>query len=629
MSIDPVKIPTTGGLDRSKSYVNETEGFYTMNGFRHARNNFGTLELTPRFGLGNQLSQGTYYDGGSTTESTTSAVTGILPLSSSTQLVTTDSVAWYYNGVSYSQLQVLEQSVSTAGTGARRHCLITVQSLTSLALNLGGSLDIVIDGATTFKWRKNGGAYTTLVPITTSGVSIDAGSVKVWFLVATGFNVGDSWSWTRNDRIDTAPGGTYSYVASSGRPVKFATALSDVLFLSPSGRMFRFTNDGSSRFVITVGYRPVWTRDFVLFARHLVIDGGPDLTTSVTGVIGSISWSDLDNYDNFYATDVNEADTYTPPNDSSRETNALRNLAFFVSQSRLFVIRTDRIIYTFYLGLPTVFNFETLNVRDNNRGYTFGESYGARALTVDDRVYLLDFNGISVFDGNTVQPIGAGVAHLISSSATNAITHAIRIARYGETVFLGSNASQLIVYQEQYNRWYTQDVSFSVGVPRCLGTDWYASTLYLGLPSRNVYSELTTTPLKDLSSGGSFSVPTLVFPIVKDFGLASVKELSHLYLAAAITDRFRGAAYAAQNEITVRLAHADSVDGSVPTSYTSADNDLAYNSSSGDIQARAAFRGLSVKLTVLSSDSSKPPIYVYVYELIAYIYGLQKKQVIR
>jgi len=60
------------GLDRSQvPHRADRSTFYELRNFRHDKNTFGLLEQTPYF-RSSQVSQGTYYDGGSQTEATSS-----------------------------------------------------------------------------------------------------------------------------------------------------------------------------------------------------------------------------------------------------------------------------------------------------------------------------------------------------------------------------------------------------------------------------------------------------------------------------------------------------------------------------------------------------------------------------
>ena len=81
----------------------------------------------------------------------------------------------------------------------------TVQSLvlatTAVTCTVGGSytgsdvavIEVQMDGSTTFKWRLNGGTWTTLVTITGSAQTLGSTGITVLFSATTGMTIGDKY----------------------------------------------------------------------------------------------------------------------------------------------------------------------------------------------------------------------------------------------------------------------------------------------------------------------------------------------------------------------------------------------------------------------------------------------------
>src|SRR3990167_8229515 len=199
----PFSFPLTKGLDRSAvPCKSDPASFYTLQNFRHSRTAFGSIEQTPRWTLNETMAQGTYWTGsGSGTEPTASAIrwhqsagtaAGLGDLTFTDYIVLRNSI----------QIPCIHQITTPATAGVTKGCLLVVESTAAWTVTLGNTYDVEIDGTATFKWRVNGGAYTTLVAINmTSGNSIDGGGVRLYWLASTGFTVTDAWSGRGADRV--------------------------------------------------------------------------------------------------------------------------------------------------------------------------------------------------------------------------------------------------------------------------------------------------------------------------------------------------------------------------------------------------------------------------------------------
>lgn len=644
MSLSVYPFPTTGGLDRSVASMRAShDSFYNSHMLRQHRTERGRIEQTPYFSLSKQLSQATISDnaGSSTTESTTSAVLGIAPYGVGTGYVVTQKAVWKGNlDGSMTQLKVYVQTLNTTGSGLTTGCFITIED-EATALTLNSSIEIVIDGATTFKWRVNAGAYTTLVPITITGVSINGGTIKVWFLTTTGFSVNDSWAWTRYDthaipaNSATSP---YPALPTGSRQIDFVSYDKSVYFIAPNSRVFKITIDSSSvRYCITTGYRPIYGHNLAIFAKHLFVAGAVEHITSQNDLFlwtDSVSCSDLNNLDNFIQTDTNEADTYRFSENATADISGNPIVVgFFTTRTAIYIILRNAIRYSSYLGLPTVFNFELFSSFDTFTR-TIGDS-NYLVVQADTRVYLCGAGGIYSFDGASLTNVGKPIEHILSPialpSADGMPTANTYLSQYQELYLL--IGSTVYCFQETYNVWHTRAASFA-SVVYCMASDWYGMTVYLGLASRNLYVEDllftnggSSSPVKDTGIGATYSVPTLTTHLLSGGCLSDVKEFQ--------SQTFIGAKFmTAPGTYTlpyIQLNHYNSTDGSMPSVTTDTTATLVSTTSPAFVSApRISFRAAALELCIYgASNASVAPGKIDIYALETTVKNLDLRKVVK
>ena len=250
------------GIDRTNvSFRSDRTSFYDLLNFRHNIDNFGVLEQTPYFFVLKALSQGTYYASGSQTEPSTSAVRLALA-----NITMTDYVMW--DGLDgAAQLQVIYQTTYPAATTVYTGCRLEIGSITGLGLNLGANLDVEMTSATQFRWRKNGGAWTSGLTVSTAGVSIDGGNATLYFLANSGFAGTEAWSWTRTD---------CSYEDSTLvniRPAQWSFFRNTLYFTNTQDRIMALKVSTTGNYVCSVGYRPVYGTYLGFFESHMKIGG--------------------------------------------------------------------------------------------------------------------------------------------------------------------------------------------------------------------------------------------------------------------------------------------------------------------------------------------------------------------
>ena len=577
-----ISLPRGKGLDRRLApVVADKETFYTLQNLRHVRTSLGQLEQTPRFRLQSTITQGTYYDGGSLTEPTTSAVRFYKECGTLGTLIFTDYCATTSAGV---QLKCIHRVSGPSGTTAIKGCLLTVVNAATMSVTLGSTYDIEIDGTATFKWRVNGGAYTTLVAINaTSGNLIDSNTIRIYWLASTGFTVADTWVFRRNDAV-FGTGITLS-------PVIFKQIGAQLFFIRDLG-IVSVCELASIPVIRDVGYFNVIGTNLVFDASHLIVIGDSSTGSYV------LQSSDRAAYENFLATDVNEADTYTPGDETDRAvTTTNRALAGVVMQSRLFVFMTDGLYYADYAGLPVPYAFKlAFPIR-------IGRSSGNVLTKGDSIVYFYTEHELCTFDGGRVQMI-FDFTSLDSSWSPRRIVYN---PYYKEVVVL-SSSHELLIYSEISQTFHTRHVDFSVSgctTIAALSTGEY----YCGTESRKVIREdsgFSSTPVFDYADGASFATPTL---ITQAFGSAiRTQEAAPVFLATTPSAAASaGYSVGAFIQWTVKWIVSNTglltgtVTSTAPNTWTSAsiDNQISH--------PRVEFRYIGYKLELTGTDGTKPP----------------------
>lgn len=525
----PYKFPMTGGHDRRVSpLIADKASFYSLINMRQSFTR-GALESTPRFKVHRQFNQGTYNTsgGGNSTENTAAKV-HFFKKNVYTELYLSDHSAFKCVGSTQTQFKGFKQITCPTGNSVYKGCLLTFDDTTSISITLGQTYDVEIDGVNTFKWRVNGGAYTTTVAIDlAAGNVIDTGA-RLYWLASTGFTATDAWSWRRTDDTDAS---------SSVVNMPIVQVNNNYYYLGGNGRVYAFKYISNTEYyTITAGYQPLYARNINAFQDHLILlDCDPEVVTTYT--LGSIANSDLNNPDCFIATDVNEADwtdlTRVATNLVSGIVDTLTSLCSLVIQNRLFVFTTAGVYYTDYAGLPIPFNYQFLfpfPVTTTQLGYCVVTPYGA-FVAID--------NGIFSFDGATLTPILADIApNLISTGGTPYNIYGIF---YDSTRFelVVQSQQYWIVYQLLYSTFYLRNVSFdgnyaTGGTQSSLLHTYYSNNaICVPCMSRTVLIEdvaYSGTPVLDGTSGTVFAVPTVVTQMLGDY-LSVVKDNAPVYVA--------------------------------------------------------------------------------------------------
>ncbi len=504
----------------------------------------GGFMQTPVFNIGQVVAAATFWDVGGGSSASESSFPGstqfrYFGLVGTTYIALSEfcafsSTTFSSNAAGMTQLKILRQMTVPASVNINTHCLFIPASNTAVgAITLGNTLDVVIDGATTFKWRVNGGSYTTTVTISTAGNTITSGSFTgtLYWLTNSGFNVSDTWSWKRTDACHDDPTQISQNVQTNA-----VIAKGKLYFIDGQNRVCVYENG----IIRTVGYRPIYGRYLTVFANHLIVTWGRSTYTIASQNV--VLNSDLNDYDNFWSTDLNEADSFTLPLGGTGS-NYVPSVISGVSVlwDRLFIYTQNLSYYTTYQGLPIVFDY----IEGPRRGPVAFNQY-QQYVNSPSGDYLYDGGGFYHFDGNTFTPIDSDIRGLkvfVQSCFYDKANQEVVFTTYFPIRDFFDNALQnviqgALIYQERFGSWYYRSMDFNSTTNTIGG---YISNPVVGFQSLNTYivdnrTFYTEYPLaglsyaKDYNNGASFASPMVVFNQMSFNSLEKQVELVCAYL---------------------------------------------------------------------------------------------------
>lgn len=611
----PSPLGFTKGIDRTLGPLQADKGsFYILRNLRHSFFQRGVIEQTPYWYDYSTFAQGTYYDGGSQTEAATSGVRLI-----TSDLVVTDYVCRGPSG----QLQVFYQTCDAATeTDIHFGCRLVINSITALGITLGSNIEVDIDGATTFRWRKNGGAYTSLVPITTAGVSIDGGNATVYFLTDTGFTIGTTWLWTRTDASFASNSGTFGY------PCDYQYYKGELYFNSVDDRLMVCSESSTGNYVISVGYRPVVGGQLCFFDDHLIVGQFRRGTTGWTGVDRwyTVGWSDKTDIHNFISTDTNEADQYALPNNNRfDDIDAAESYIMGVAgvQGQLYVFTTNEIYVTTALGLPIVFSFQKIIDLKIAGAYL-------PIIPAEQGVYILGHSDVFFFDGSNLRSIGAPVVQG-TPNGNFEDSFGVWDPFRKELVFVLETL--LFCYQEKWGTWYVRLADFDSQTQPVKSISSYSGQIAVGIKSIKLRREdatATVQPIFDDSSGTVYAEPYLLTQIFGE-DLAIVKELVDFYLGAITNSSGVSATYyTTSTGLTIQLSYWLTPGGDFTNASETTPSGATWTSAKADgrIDVRTPFRGIAIALEV-QGTASKPPAFVTIQQIIPVFRNKEERSVVK
>lgn len=509
-------IPNDGLIRTSGSTFSQQHGFQTLTNARLMPSG-GRVEQTPMF-YNSAFSAGTYWASSSQMETSTPIRLVVSSNDSTGAINFLFTVSDQSIRSSGTQIQVIRQTTVPAANTANGNLLLVVNNYTTLALTLGNTIDVEIHTDNThFRWRKNGGAYSADIVIAgTTGQTLDGGSFTIYWLASSGFVVGDLWQWQRTDYAQDSAGTTWIKSLSS---YSIGEA---IIFVDPSGRVMKYENGG----VRSVGYRPVYGSSVVIYANHLFVGS---YSTVLTGHNTDFAaCSDLNNLDNFYSTDLNEADVFTLNSEQILGHVDIGGGVWHLSIIRnvLYAYNASIIWSTTYQGLPVPFNFVVTLVN------TFYPEFQGSAIHNGSGEYLVLTNGIAYFDGSSLRYVDAKIADWFTNP-TSLTVNSVSIYTFFKWGFYdkfrrevyfsylstnGENipaaAAGFLVYQEQTDSWFYRVTSFAGGLPYggCSAGTVNKSVITLGSSLALAIEDLggLNSPKLDYNTGASYQLPTLI-----------------------------------------------------------------------------------------------------------------------
>lgn len=507
------RIPN-GGVDRTAApHASSPDGFYNL------------LNLRPEIGRLTQVapvvSKVTLTTLASETDSTVRYIDLARTAAATLRyLVLNEQTARYINPstlTSQTLIPAITQSKVPNNTTINGQCLLTGYNSTDFAA-ANDYIEVKITSATEFQWNRNGGSWSASITIATGPNAIGANGLKVYFQATTGFTINDLWRWTRSE--------TLPYSASIGSTKNFsysaAPYLTDV-YLGGIGRNVMRVRDG---FITSVGYKRVYGKHVGVYQNHLVVshfiegayhavDGVSDEFDATTTPF-RVGWSDLNNPDNLFATDVNEADIYDIPYNTYPEDINYGITGMGLLGSTYWIYTTDGMSSMDYVGLPNV-----MQILPRHR---VGSVYHNGLVITKYGHYFIGRDNFYFFDGVQPKEIGTGVFKqftddVIKLDPTNDNSESVigfydlQKAEVSWIYWTSAGQCKQVIYSERLNRWFFRQLPYeTANKPRAIGRVYNSSSklLYGGVQKVNFdydSNEAVANILKDDLASTSYTQP--------------------------------------------------------------------------------------------------------------------------
>jgi hypothetical protein len=442
------------------------------------------------------------------------------------------------------QIPIVLQTKKANNTTVYGECLLYGFNVTDFAAT-SDYIEVEIQTATTFRWNRNGGAWNS-DNVIASEVALGINGLKVSFQETDGYTAGNLWRWTRswNHPYTGADAGTANF------PFSTAVYNKDIYVGGLERNIMRVRDD----FLTSVGYTRAYGKHVCVFQNHLfvsqyaagvydgalgVADGYVAATTPFT-----VGWSHRENPDQFFFTDVNEADEYSFPQQAAQDWSNLGITGMGELNDNLFVYLPDSVKVGVYTGLPTVMRFRTVHPG-------IGNLFPAGLVIGNNGHYFISRSDVYCFDGLQFKSIGAKVidkfkAEIVAvTDSKNSETIGYYDADKAEVVFsywtavTGGYQMKQMIYQEQTGEWYFRNVpSQYTGYDNLYCQEHYTGTWGLSIFGGRDYV------YKDWSSGSAgtycldttvagvqkYTVPTIETRVADYNHKHAVKEIDSIYL---------------------------------------------------------------------------------------------------
>jgi hypothetical protein len=229
-----------------------------------------------------------------------------------------------------------------------------------------------------------------------------------------------------------------------------------------------------------------------------------------------IGWSDLNNPDNFFATNINEADEYAIPYNSYSESVNYGLTGLGLLSNTLWLYTTDGMSSMDYVGLP--------NVMQILPRHPVGNLYPNGLVVTKSGHYFIGRDNVYYFDGVRPKEIGDPIFRKFydevipldpSSDNSESVIgyHDLFRKEVSWTYWTTAGQQKQVVYSIQFNRWFFRNLPYeSANKVGAIGRVYGSSTklLYGGVQKLNFdydSSESTADILLDDQASSGYTQP--------------------------------------------------------------------------------------------------------------------------
>ena len=479
-------------------------------------------------------------------------------------LVVTDSIAKYVDvttPATQSSLPVVRMVTRPNNTTLTGQCLLYGINSTDFAA-YADTIEVNIDAATTFRWRRNGGAWSASLPIQ-QDTAIGANGLHVSFQGQgsttdfTGYTVGNSWVWQYD--YMRQPSFTAKNLYVSTRNYASDVYGNDIYFAGGGREVYRVRDN----FVTSVGYCPTFGRHVAVFYGHLFVSQFSYAT--VNGVVEdslqsdetkrimpfTLGWSHLNNPDQFFSTLINEADS-KPLVQQQFADNSWQGITGLAPWRSLLFVFLPTSIWTFqYVGLPNVFQGSQLNSG-------IGSVFMSGVVRTPQAIYFIGQNDFYKIDEFEPTPMGLKVRNKFFSEIAAEDTEQFQrtfgiynpeakevVWTYWSPISGTSDyQARQVVYNEQTDDWHFRNMPCTYSGE----TEGYCSCPMYHAPGKVVYgydghlfvdldqSPGATSPKKDTYNtdliATAYTKPYFITPFLNYGDFFHIKQAETMYIDA-------------------------------------------------------------------------------------------------
>lgn len=575
MALQNIPIPLTGGHDRSAAplAVNPAS-FYRLHNLRQNPDSPGRIEQTHPFYIHFTVPPGPG-------ELATSAVRRIIkPAKLSTgYIVFTDSSI--YNQEVPERVPTYHMGYSPIPTGpgdpvlepVYQMAMMTFSPSTAFNIPVGEYYEVQVMGPSTFRARAlSTGIWSPVLVFDTAGKTIPGTGDVLYTLFNTGYRTGDVWRWFRSDRV-----------SNSGNPgdiLDLVQYKDTVYFINADEIVMKLVWSSLNHYYcVTAGYTLLTARHLSIFEDHLFLHPGGMLNDGP--LENFVANSDITDLDQFVSTDVNEADSYDIPVNTTFPFAENEVTGGGVVNTRLFITTESGIWYTDYIGLPIPFSFKKLR---DFPGII-------RTMTGLDCLYFYTNDGrLYRFDGTSITSFGANYFPLLTPTTE---IWDVSIDRQDLVQYFFDRGNKTLLAND-----HSRSLDFPSGAPYCVSN--LGDALYVGTANLRVLKEdrdLTHVPVPETG------VPQLITQPIVGAAVNSAKELNGVFVGV---DRsvVRGPDYAIDDDIRVAVEYYNT-DTGIPITPV-AGGTWTPNVEQNFVDVRTAFKALLLQLTIYSKSVLPP-----------------------